>query len=780
MNKKYTYTEKFHYALKRSKGIPVHINLKDYMDFAAECKEIDLTEKNSDELRRLFRVENPALFYAVVSEATYRTTGMRPYPEQLAAGKLLSECKIIQMQTGEGKTLAAVFPALINARKGKHTHIFTANEYLAGRDAVWMQPVYSFFDVTSSFVTESSSNEEKITAYNSMITYVTAKQAGFDYLNDCLILEGPKLIKHFQSCIIDEADCILIDEARIPLVIAGDSDSQSKDIVLYDSIASDLIPGEDYRIDPSGRKCFLLPAGIKRTCEILKFEELTQEGIDAVSGVNVALHAQNLLKLNVDYIIRDGSVELVDGLTGRTAEKREWPYGIQRAIEAKEKIAVKPSGEIRGIISIENFINLYESIAAMTATAETSAREFYEHYGLETYILPEHRICIREDLPDVIFRTKKAKYEKLVNLVKEVSAKLQPVLIGTSSVLESKQVSDLLSEHGVKHEVLNAVQDAREAEIIAEAGMPGAITVSTNMAGRGTDIILGGTGKINDSLIRKTGGLFVIGLNRHESKRIDNQLRGRGGRQGDPGISVFLLSLEDELFVRYGIKEFIPDTIMNFSGEEPLSNKKVSREIERAQEIIDDQYSKMRGTLRNYSIITEKHRRILVELRTDALENGEFPEEIAVTADQQKVTAETAAWIFAIKLDNFWKQYIAWTEDVREGIYLRRLGNQEPLSEFCKDADSYFYKGIKSVISETAELICSRSVDELDMYIKNNRTGSTWTYIIDDNPYASFTLGLLGLDKAVGAAAAAVLALFSPLLLYNWIRKKILQYIKKD
>ena len=785
MKNKYTRKEKFNYILKKARGVPVHIDMRDYFKFAESVLSVEISSKSDEDLKRLFSYGKPCEAYAAVAEAAARTIGLRPYIEQVAAGRIMTENNLVQMQTGEGKTLAAVFPALFNASIGINTHILTANDYLAERDALWMGEIYSFFGFDAGYVIAKMDKEHKKKAYCSIITYLTAKQAGFDYLHDCISLDNRdnRYNNPFQSCIVDEADFILIDEARIPLVIARE---RKGDLIAprecY-AIAEELNIHEDYTLDHAGSNCILTVNGINKVCLKMGVDELSEEGRRAVAGVNVALHALMLLDRDVDYIVRDNSVELVDELTGRVAEHREWPYGIQRALEAKEGVSIRRSGEICGSVTVGDFIRMYSNISAMTATAEPAAMEFYTNYNLETYIIPPHLDSIRIDLPDMIFSTKKAKYKQMVVMIKESVSKKQPVLIGTSSVEESKRISDILESEGIKHAVLNAVQDRREAEIISNAGSAGAVTVSTNIAGRGTDIILGGINGEDSETARSAGGLLVIGLNRHESRRIDNQLRGRSGRQGDPGQSIYLLSLEDRLFKRYGIREFIPEALLHFTGDSPVTGKKTIREIARAQEIIEDQFSKMRKTLRDYAAVVEAYRKQIVRDRFEALDSGEFPLEIIdsineiLPANSVQVSDDDTilyfAEIFASKLDGFTVDFFEWSEHLREGIHLRRLGQQEPLLEYRKEVEKTFREGYQRTVNECCEFVKERGHDFSREIRNNDGTDNTWTYIIDDNPFPSFTLGLLGMDNAVAAAAGFMLSLVAPLFIFeNILRRK--------
>ncbi len=784
MKNRYSTGEQLNYALKRAKGIPIHINLQNYFNFAEKVKSIKITSASKKVIEKYMSNGSLTEKFAAINKAVDLALGIQPYSEQIIAGKIMLEKNLVQMETGEGKTIAAVFPAVINAADGAGTAIFTANEYLAKRDAMWMGAVYSILGINCAYVDEKMTLEEKRTAYSADVVYLTAKQAGFDYLNDCIQYNKKlKINMRFENCIVDEADFILIDEARIPLVIAREKDGLLAGHILYESLVHKLEDGTDFQLNRTGRKCTLTSNGINHICNLLDVDEITPEGQDAIAGVNVALHAEKLLARNIDYIVRRDKIELVDELTGRVAEKREWPFGIQRALEAKEGLSINNNGEICGSITIENFVRLYPKISGMTATAESAALEFYKKYGMQTFIIPEHMQKIRKDNPDLIYKTKAAKYTEFVKKVKQYNIVGRPVLIGTASVYESEHVSELLLAEGIKHNVLNAVNDAEEAVIIANAGMPGAVTVSTNMAGRGTDILLGGPKRVDEDFVRNLGGLIVLSLNRHESRRIDNQLRGRAGRQGDPGESLFLLSLEDRLFQRYGIAEFIPEKILQFSDDKPLTDHRAGRELERAQEIIENQHSKMRETLHNYSHAVEVMRKNLLKDREDALFSHIFPQEILDQLEniaEPGEYAEKLAKVYAFYLDEFWTEFLDWIEILREGIHLRRLGKKEPLIEYIRDAQVYYSEGFNKAVEKTVFHIKQSGLDAAFSEAEKRRNGSTWTYLIDDNPFPSFSLSLFGMDNAVASVAGLVLVFFAPVFLVRWLTEKFSYYIKKS
>src|SRR5215831_10392553 len=529
--------------------------------------------------------------FALAREAAARTLGMRPFDVQVMAGVALSRGKLVEMQTGEGKTLAAVAPACLNACAGRGVHVLTFNDYLARRDAAWMGPVYRFLGLSVGAVQEGMSVDARRAAYAADITYATAKEAGFDFLRDGLCRTPDELVhRPFNFAIVDEADSILIDEARVPLVIAGERPGSQTSLYRTAELIAALARGEDWETDENDRNISLTDRGVDRVESELGCGDLySAENYLLLVEINQALHARALLHRDVDYIVRDGRIELVDEFTGRVMDDRRWPDGLQAALEAKENLPIRPGGRILGSITLQHFLKHYPGLSGMTATAQPAAEELEGFYGLKVVPIPPNRPCVREDLPDVIFTHKDAKHRSLIAEISRANATGRPVLVGTSSVEESESLARKLSQAGVACRVLNAKNDEAEAEIIAEAGAVGAVTISTNMAGRGTDIRLGGAREEERERVVVLGGLYVIGTNRHESRRIDDQLRGRAGRQGDPGTSRFFISLEDDLIQRYGVVSLIPASHRPVRQPGPITDPVVSREIARAQRIVEGQ-----------------------------------------------------------------------------------------------------------------------------------------------------------------------------------------------
>src|ERR687896_730965 len=485
--------------------------------------------------------------FAVVREASRRTLGMRPFDVQVMGGIALHEGKIAEMKTGEGKTLAATMPVYLNALSGKSVHIVTVNDYLARRDANWMGEIYEFLGLKVGLIQESMGFEERKEAYASDLTYGTNAQFGFDYLRDNIATRVENLVqRELNYAIVDEVDSILIDEARTPLIISGMPESAADVYYRFAGIVPRLREGEDYEVDEKKRQVAPTESGVEKVEKALGVENLYDDvNTNLVNHLNQALKAHTLFRKDVEYIVRDGRVFIVDEFTGRVLEGRRYSEGLHQAIEAKEGVAIEEENQTVATITIQNYFRQYEKLAGMTGTAATEADEFMHIYKMAVVSIPTHMEMIRDDKDDFVYRSKKAKYDSVVQDIVERHKMGQPILVGTVSVDVSEHISALLKRRGIRHNVLNAKQHEREAEIIAEAGEKGSVTIATNMAGRGTDIKLG-------EGVPEVGGLYVLGTERHESRRIDNQLRGRSGRQGDPGASRFYLSFEDDLLRRFG------------------------------------------------------------------------------------------------------------------------------------------------------------------------------------------------------------------------------------
>jgi preprotein translocase subunit SecA len=662
----------------------------------ASISTLDRIRARRDEMEKLPVAELRALrpdsreeAFALAAVACRRVLGLIPHDVQIQGALAMAGGKIAEMQTGEGKTLAAVMAVYDFARSGDPVHVLTANDYLAQRDAEWMGPVYEFLGLRVGFITSTMTPEERRKAYACDITYATPNEVGFDFLRDQLALNVDELVLgDFATVLVDEADSILIDEARIPLVIAGGADQPEALARRMAAVASILNPNHDYRADDFHRNVHLTGRGARAVERMIGCENLyAPENLDALAAIEAALHARLLLRRDVEYIVRDGKIELVDEFKGRVAQNRRWPAGLQTAIEAKEGLPLRKQGRILGSITLQNLIRMYPRRCGMTGTAATESAEFRAFYGLEVVPIPTNKPVIRKDHPDAVFRNKRVKEAAVMDGIAQMHARGRPVLVGTSSVEESERLSERVTAAGIDHRVLNARQDAEEARIVAQAGQPGAVTISTNMAGRGTDIVLGED-------VAELGGLHVIGMNRHESRRIDHQLRGRAGRQGDPGSSQFFLSVQDDLLARFGIRKWSPD----------------AEGVSTVQRVIEGQNFEIRQTLWKYEGLIELHRTKVHERRRELLLEGADPGILAA-------------------IDHLWADYLAEVGELRDGIHFRSWGGREPLQEFLADA--------------------SRMFDELNARIEAISSGeepvdpaqrdATWTYVVNDQPLGTLT-----------------------------------------
>jgi preprotein translocase subunit SecA len=696
----------------------------------------------------LDRIEIDA--FALVAEACSRTLDLQPFDVQILAALAMRRGHVVEMQTGEGKTLAAVFTVYHNALAGRGAHVLTFNDYLARRDASWMGPLYRFLGLTVAAIQQGMSPDQRRRAYAADVTYVTAKEAGFDLLRDALRYDPAELVQRpFHFALVDEADSLLIDEARIPLVIAGSANRAPESSRRMAEVVRRLEPEVHYEIDDYGRSVDLTDSGREHAERLLGCGDLlSAENLVTLTELNCALHAAALLRRDVDYILRDGKIRLVDELTGRVVKDRHWPDGLQAALEAKEGLELQPEGRILGSITLQHFLRLYPRLCGMSGTTEDTADELAELYGLDVVIIPTHRESIRRDDPDVVFTHQQAKLDAIVDEIRRVHAGGRPVLVGTLSVAESERLGRALRGAGIGCEVLNAKNDEREARIVARAGAPGAVTISTNMAGRGTDIRLGGPREEARDTVVRLGGLYVIGTNRHESVRIDQQLRGRAGRQGDPGSTRFFISLEDELIVRYGIGRLIPERHWPVEQAAPLDNAVITHEIARAQRIVDGQNREIRRSLRQYSERIEEQRKILLHQRVELLTDRSVPHRFRAADPERYAEACTRVGETAVQfaekqatlnhLDRGWSEHLARIADLREGIHLLRVGGQDPLTEFVRRAAESFrrleVRLDEGVVRTLREVPINEDGLDLDQAGLKGPS-STRTYLINDDPF---------------------------------------------
>ncbi len=780
---------RFHRLLDRLRGRPVEYDISPYLDRLRQIGELesvlqDLSDqelKNRVSMLRAVSGEKLIETFALVREGARRILDMRHFDVQIIGGIALHQGKLIEMETGEGKTLVAVLPAVLNALDGKGVHILTFNDYLARRDAEWMAPLYEFMGLSVSFIQSGMTIEERRAAYNSDVTYLTAKEAGFDYLRDGLSYSPEERVQRpFNFAIVDEADSILIDEARIPLIIAGERREQTHNASHLAAIARTLEEGLHYEISEKRHNVFLTEEGIERvTAEIGCGDLHDQANAAWLNGINLAIHARALLHRDIDYIIREGEVKHVDEYTGRIIHDRQWPDGLQTAIEAKEGLRFGREGMILGTINLQHYFGLYPKLAGMTATARPEEEEFREFYGLTTVVLPTNRPCIRRDLPDRIFTHREAKTKAIIQKIVEILESGRPVLVGTSSVRESEELAALLRQKGLVLDVLNARTDALEAVIIAEAGAKGALTISTNMAGRGTDIRLGGSDQRDRRQITDAGGLYVIGANRHESRRIDKQLRGRAGRQGDPGTSEFFISLEDEIMVRYGIDETLPENQRRHRNE-ALDDPLVIHRINAAQRTIEGQHMDVRKMLWAFSSYTEEQRQYIRNLRDDLLSKTAFQslwseartEKYAALLNKSGLdrTIQLEKTVSLHCIDQSWADYLSFINELRERIHIVRLANKGPFDEFVRESGTAYQELLERIDERILEIFDQMEISDDGIDLERlgiRRPSATWTYLINDDPFRD-TMGMhISGNFGLSVAAAVYSPIFIAFALYR-------------
>lgn len=716
--------------------------------------------------------------YAVVREASKRVLGMRPFYVQLLGAIALHQGDIAEMKTGEGKTLASTMPAYLNAITGKGVHIITVNDYLADRDSNEMGELYNWLGLTVGLNTNSLSKDEKREAYAKDITYGTNNEFGFDYLRDNMVLYKEKMVQRpLYFAIIDEVDSILIDEARTPLIISGSQRKSQSNYLQADQFASTLRNEEDYTYDEKTRNVQLTEQGITKAEQYFNIENLYNlNNVALTHHINQALKAHVVMRKDTDYVVEENEVVIVDQFTGRLMKGRRYSDGLHQAIEAKEGLPIQKESMTLATITFQNFFRMYEKISGMTGTAKTEEEEFRNIYNMQVVSIPTNEPIRRDDRADLIYKTVDGKYQALVREVKERHEKGQPILIGTVAVETSELISNFLKKVGVKHNILNAKNHFKEAEIILEAGQKGAVTIATNMAGRGTDI------KLGDG-VKELGGLAVIGTERHESRRIDNQLRGRSGRQGDPGVSQFYLSMEDELMRRFG-SDNMKSMMDRFGLEEdqPIESKMVSRAVESAQKRVEGNNFDARKQLLAYDDVMRQQRDIIYEQRKEVLESdslreiiegmirstvernvhaytqdeddenwdlealaeflqanvlnqdevsvddlkGKEPEEIiewVIEKTQEKYDAreeeltedqmrEFEKVILLRTVDSKWMDHIDQMDQLRQGIHLRAYGQNDPLQEYQMEGFSMFEEMIASIEQEVAKYAMKAQIRE--------------------------------------------------------------------
>ena len=711
--------------------------------------------------------------FALVREAAKQTLKQRHFDVQLLGGLVLHSGAIAEMKTGEGKTLVSTLPAFLNALTGNGVHIVTVNEYLAKRDSEWMGKIFNYLGLTVGCISsEIKTNEERKSMYECDITYGTNNEFGFDYLRDNLKLQKAHMVqRNHNFCIVDEVDSILIDESRTPLVISGAVEDKT---VLYNTINS-LIPElkpEDYEIDEKSKSINLSEIGTDAAEKILTQRNLMKsdslydvENVSIVHHINQALRAHKLFVKDTDYIVQDGQIIIIDEFTGRMMEGRRYGDGLHQAIEAKEKVSVQSESQTVASITFQNYFRLYKKISGMTGTALTEAEEFSDIYSLSVFDIPTNQQVTRIDQQDLIFRTSHEKYDAIIDQVQECHKRKQPVLIGTTSIEKSEQISKILSKQKIKHNVLNAKQHEKEAEIISNAGYPGAVTIATNMAGRGTDIQLGGnlefainqknddsaienlTAEINENkkTVINSGGLYVIGSERHESRRIDNQLRGRSGRQGDPGETKFFLSLEDDLMRIFGSDKM--DGMLKTLGlseGESIQHSWITKALERAQKKVEGRNFDVRKTLLKFDDVLNDQRKNIFDQRLDLMDTDEITE----TINEMQYDTIDEFLDYRIAKDSYIDQWDIDGLEVDIKNYLAAISNIRALAEedgFDKNSlRDHLYELVRNKSIKRADGHSKEHVENLERMVLLRILDDKWKEHINNLEQLRQTIGLRG------------------------------------
>ena len=696
-------------------------------------------------------------FLAIAREAAERSTTLRPFDVQLLGALRMLAGDVVEMATGEGKTLSGAIAAAGYALGGRHVHVITINDYLARRDAEWMGPLLEAMGLTVGWVTAESTAAERRAAYACDVTYASVNEVGFDVLRDQLVTDVDDLVSpNPDVALIDEADSVLVDEALVPLVLAGTTHRETPRLEII-RLVGELTPGTDYDTDSDRRNIHLTDAGARKVETALGGIDLySEEHVGTtLTEVNVALHAHVLLQRDVHYIVRDDAVHLINASRGRIAQLQRWPDGLQAAVEAKEGIETTETGEVLDTITVQALINRYPTVCGMTGTALAAGEQLRQFYKLGVSPIPPNTPNIREDEADRVYVTAAAKNDAVVEHITTVHATGQPVLVGTRDVAESEELHERLLKTGVPAVVLNAKNDAEEAGIIAEAGKLGAVTVSTQMAGRGTDIRLGGSDEADHDKVAELGGLHVVGTGRHHTERLDNQLRGRAGRQGDPGSSVFFSSYEDDVVTANLEPNKLP---MQTDEDGRIVSPKAAGLLDHAQRVAEGKLLDVHANTWRYNQLIAQQRAIIVERRDTLLRTPTAREELqARSPERYEELSDTLSedrlekicrMIMLYHLDRGWADHLAYLADIRESIHLRALGRQNPLDEFHRMAvDAFAHLAADAIEAAQQTFETANVVEEepgLDLS-KLARPTSTWTYMIHDNPLADDTLSALSL-----------------------------------
>ncbi len=730
------------YSEREVKRIIPIINKIDVLD--PEIQKLSDDELKAKTVEFKGRVENgesldsllPEAF-AVVREASFRTIGLKHFREQLIGGIVLHQGRISEMKTGEGKTLVATLPAYLNGLTGNGVHIVTVNDYLAKRDRDTMAPVYEFLGLTVGVILHDLDQTQRQEAYKCDITYGTNSEYGFDYLRDNMVIYKEERVQRgLNFAIVDEVDSILIDEARTPLIISGEGEKSTDFYKVADYFAKSLIKETDLTIDEKANAVMLTDEGIEKAEKFFKMDNFADpEHMEVQHHVVQALKANYMMKRDKDYMVKDGEVMIVDEFTGRMMEGRRYSDGLHQAIEAKEGVKVERESKTLATITYQNYFRIFKKLAGMTGTALTEENEFREIYGLDVIVVPTHRPIARQDLPDVVYKTAKGKFKAIVEDIVETYKKGQPSLVGTVSIEKSELLSDMLKKKGVPHQVLNAKFHEKEADIISHAGESGMVTIATNMAGRGTDI------KLGEGVV-EAGGLKIIGTERHESRRIDNQLRGRSGRQGDPGASRFYVSLEDDLMRIFG-----SDKLQNLVGklglgdDEAIESKMVSGAIENAQKKVEGNNFDIRKTVVQYDDVVNKQREIIYRQRSQVLEGEDLKEQVQTMA---KDLISTVVGSHMSGVEEEFENDITKLIDYMEELYVPKdsvkiedlinLSNEEMKEKFVEIA--------QNIYSHKEEEFSQEQMREIERVILLRVVDTKWMDHIDDMEHLKRGIGL--------------------------------------
>ncbi|MEA1889181.1 MAG: preprotein translocase subunit SecA [Pseudomonadota bacterium] len=749
--------KKFNKTVDKINALEPSVESLDDAALVARTEEFRKRYKEGESLDALL----PEAF-ATVREAARRALGMRHFDTQLVGGMVLHNGNIAEMRTGEGKTLVATLSAYLNALPGDGVHVITVNDYLARRDAEWMGKVYNFLGLSVGVIYSGQAPDEKKSAYACDVVYGTNNEYGFDYLRDNMAFQSDERMQGKLSfAIVDEVDSILIDEARTPLIISGPAEGSSELYISINRIIPSLIlqesedgPG-DYSVDEKSKQAFLTEAGHEHAENLLVEAGMLTKGsslydvsnISLLHHLNAALRAHMLFQRDVDYIVNNNEIVIIDEFTGRMMQGRRWSDGLHQAVEAKEGVKIQEENQTLASITFQNYFRLYDKLSGMTGTADTEAFEFHQIYDLEVVVIPTNQQAMRDDFGDQIFRTVEEKYQAIVDDVKDCKKRSQPVLVGTASIDSSEYISGLLQKAGVKHEVLNAKQHEREAHIISHAGAPGSITIATNMAGRGTDIVLGGNlemelAEVDDesrkaeikekwqerhNAVVESGGLHVVGTERHESRRIDNQLRGRSGRQGDPGSTRFYLSLQDSL-MRIFASEKVSSIMQKLGMEEgeAIEHPWVSKAIENAQKKVEGRNFDIRKQLLEYDDVANEQRKVIYKQRNDLMNTDDISENIA-NIRHEVVESEVSSYISPGSMPEQWD--LEHLEEDLEGEF----GLQLPLREWMEEDDDLHEETLRERVQAAVDKIYQEKLETYGSDVMNHLEKAFTLQVLDSH-----------------------------------------------